>query len=304
MEPSLIVYPSEVPCARVLVMLHGLGSTILPFSTHLSTCANRSADTTIVCVTYGVSFTSFSSLADQLWGVLLLLGLNSNLIVFGYSMGGFLAQVFAKRYKHAVLGLVLACTGCATHGTLPLTIKGRVFELLTSVYRMDILNSRNSIMPRSWFLTADEISLMEANGPTIKCPAVERNAQMHAVLLYMNDSRKVSIQEALEPIKDLPTLILHGNKDSVLSIGGACAIHGVCTKSKMYIFKNAGHGILMKYRDEVSNILYGWINTTLKDHSTSSGDTTAEAAPTPQSQCHYNSNYSFALKTPSGTAVE
>ena len=92
------------------------------------------------------------------------------------------------------------CTGCATHGTLPLTIKGRVFELLTSVYRMDILNSRNSIMPRSWFLTADEISLMEANGPTIKCLAVERNAQMHAVLLYMNDSRKVSIQEALERI--------------------------------------------------------------------------------------------------------
>ena len=238
-------------------MLHGLGNSILPFSEFLSRNSGTNPYTTIVVVSYGVCFKTFDELADQLWDVLAAVQLHRKLVLFGYSMGGFIAQVFAKKHPDAVMGLVLACTACATHGSIPLTVKGRLLELLTSVHRLD--TKAPSLLPKHWFLTSDEVFLMERNKRYNKCLSLERNAQMHAVLAYMAASKGVAIEAALAPLQHLPVLILHGTKDSVLSFGGACVMHKVLKRSLLRVFKDSGHGILARYPEMVAKTVHEWL---------------------------------------------
>ena len=240
-------------------MLHGLGNSILPFSEFLSRNSGANADTTVVAVSYGVHFGTFSDLVDKLWASLESLRLNRNLVLFGYSMGGFIAQVFAKKHPKAVIGMVLACTACAAYGSIPLTIKGRMLELLTSFYRLDA--KAPSLLPKNWFLTRDEVFLMENNKHVDRCLSVERNTQMHAVLAYMADSRGLSVEQAMQPLQDVPALVLHGTKDSVLTFSGACAMHRELKASVMRVFKDAGHGILVRYPEQVAEAVHKWLQT-------------------------------------------
>ena len=277
MEPSVVVYPSLVESARTIVMLHGLGNSMLPFSEFLSQSSGANPDTAVIAVTYGVSFEAFSDLADKLWVVLQSLHFTRNLVLFGYSMGGFIAQVFAKRYPHAVIGMVLACTGCAIHGSIPLTIKGRILELLTSFHRLDA--KAPSLLPKNWFLTNDEVFLLENNKHVDKCLSVERNAQMHAVLAYMADSKHTSITQAMEPLQHIPVLILHGTEDSVLTFSGACAMHRELKNSVMRVFKDAGHGILMRFPEQVADAVHAWLQTLPKPATVPTSARTPAPAP-------------------------
>ena len=261
MEPAVVVYPSAERSEKVIVMLHGLGNSILPFSEFLSRNSDVNPNTTVVVVTYGVGFETFSDLVDQLWTILKELQLTCNLIMFGYSMGGFIAQVFAEKYPGSVIGLVLACTGSASYGSIPLTVKGRLLELLSSFHRLD--TKAPSLLPRQWFLTEDEVFLMERNEHVDKCLSIERNAQMHSVLQYMAASKNKSLEVVLKPLLHTPTLILHGTDDSVLAFHGACAIHRILKKSSLRIFQGAGHGILIRYPDQVADAVHSWIKDVL-----------------------------------------
>ena len=284
MEPAIIIYPASEDSKRVLVMLHGLGNSILPFSDYLSRHSGANPNTTVVVVTYGVYFKSFEELTEQLWNVLSGVHLTQNLVLFGYSMGGFIAQVFAKQHPQAVAGMVLACTACASYGSIPLTVKGKFLELVTSVHRLDA--KAPSLLPKHWFLTEDEVFLMERNKRYHKCLSLERNTHMHAVLNYMSASKNVSVKSSMQPLRHIPTLILHGTKDSVLDISGARAMHRALATSSLRVFRGAGHGILARYPETVSSTVHDWLQT-LPLAATA-------APPSPAPSAVLQSTFSFA----------
>lgn len=256
--PSLLVYPSKTPpCNRVLVMLPGFGNSAAPFAKLLSKKPNVEGNNdAAVIVTYGAMFSSFTELASQIWTALAAQGFTTNIVLIGYSMGGFVAQHLAKLYPQAVVGVVLACTACPEKGMLPLTRKGKALEILQTIASKSVA---------MWFLPKDEqtMAMSKTSHPyEDKCMAVENNAQMHAILQYTSESTGRTIAESCGSLTQ-PVLLLHGDKDTVLSVENARAMHKALPNSQLFVFANIGHGLLNEHGEVIMTLIGRWISASV-----------------------------------------
>lgn len=256
--PSLLVYASKtVPCNRVLVMLPGFGNSVAPFAKLLSKKPKEDNNNdTAVIVSYGAMFSTFTELASQIWTALAAQGFTNNIVLIGYSMGGFVAQHVAKQYPQAVVGVVLACTACPEKGMLPLTKKGKALEILQT------FASKSVAM---WFLPKDEryMAMSKTFHPyEDKCMAVENNAQMHAILQYTSESTDRTVAEACGSLTQ-PVLLLHGDKDTVLSVDNARAMHKALPNSQLYVFANIGHGLLNQHGEVIMILIDRWMSASV-----------------------------------------
>ena len=291
MMPSLLVYsPKTLPYSRVLVMLPGFGNSSAPFAKFVSKKAKPHSDTdATVIVTYGAMFSSFTELATLIWAALSAQGFTHNLVLIGYSMGGFVAQHLAKMYPDAVIGVVLACSGCPENGMLPLTSRGKALEIV------QIILSKSVAM---LFLPKDEQRMAKKVHPyEDKCMSADNNAQMHAILQYTNDSKGKTVADACGSLAQ-PVLLLHGDSDTVLGVNNARAMHQALPNSQLYVFENVGHGLLNEYGEAMNDLIARWIvsSTTVTPTGTSTAPTMTPM-PTPGG---YNvpsvcSGYSFSL---------
>lgn len=245
-------------------MLPGYGAPPLAFAGYVeNTVAND--DTVTLLVSYGVHFESFEDLGVQIWNMLSSFGYTSNVILMGYSMGGFIAQTIAKQQPVGVVGLVLVSTGTATKGSLPLTTKGRFLELvkgITSTFRKKKDSEETDIrsrIPVNLVGTTDEkIMLRNLHGRYSKANTINTNVQMKSILKYMRDSKNKDMAEQAKGITQ-QVLILHGSRDSVLDVSSAQQLHAALPKtSTLYVIQGAGHGMVFASAEQVSAMVNNW----------------------------------------------
>lgn len=264
-QPSLLIYPSKLPHHRVMVMLPGFGASQLSLTRYMD-ATTQNEDTVTVLVTYGLFFESFEDLGQQIWDMLSAFGYTSDIVLFGYSMGGFVAQTIAKQQPAGVIGLILVSTGTATHGSIPLTVKGRVLEMLKGV--SNFTKTENSKMamlfPKKLVMSPDE---QHMSMTATRSGSVTSNVQMKSILQYMADSKNKSLSEQVTGITQ-PVLILHGSKDSVLDVKFAEKLRAALPQATLFVIEGSGHGMLFSKAAQVSTIINNWSTMFVKTNPT------------------------------------
>lgn len=180
--------------------------------------------------------------------------------VFGFSLGGFVAQDLALLRPWAVRSVVLAGTGPAgapkMHGWR---------EDIERESRHDVPTPQNLLYiffahtDTSRVLGVEFLGRISArtdrDAPTT--PAV-RDAQYDAVLDWgVPDIAKL---ERLTAIRQ-PTLILQGDDDLMIRTPGSHTLAGLIPNAQLHIFPDAAHASIFQYPEEAARLVREFIST-------------------------------------------
>ena len=194
--------------------------------------------------------------------------------VFGYSLGGYIAQQFTVSYPEKVNRLILAATTCGGKNGIPAPPE---FIKLQS----DVVNkSLNNIS-----LTADEIESLSsaslgsgwirlhpesldipANITTFQQlkPGLSQNAmnnQKNAAFAWAATNWSGACDELAKIAK--PTLVITGTDDNLLvPHGNALVIAGKIPGAWLVQIKDAGHAVMVQYPEEIGKIVNAFLSTT------------------------------------------
>ena len=172
--------------------------------------------------------------------------------IFGISMGGMIAQEFVLTYPERTRGLVLGCTNCgASHsiqappenvaalvpqpGMSPEEQARRAFSVACG---KQFLNSA------SGQATLEQALAEMANYPITPMHTFQR--QMGAIMGFDSFARLGEIKS--------PTLIIHGDDDSIVPYANAEVLHGAIKGSKVHTLKAAGHMFFWEAPEETVRV--------------------------------------------------
>lgn len=175
--------------------------------------------------------------------------------VFGFSLGGFVAQDLALLRPWAVRNLVLAGTGPAGAPTMhgwreDIERESRhdvpTAESLLYIFFAHTDTSRTrgvDFLRRLGARTADR------DAPTT---SAVRDAQYDAVLAWgVPDMTKL---ERLTGIRQ-PTLVLQGDDDLMIRTPGSHTLAGLIPDARLHVFPDAAHASIFQYPDEAAAIV-------------------------------------------------
>lgn len=197
--------------------------------------------------TVGTEGFGVDQLGDDLAAVLNGLNLRGA-IVAGHSMGGIGAQSFALRHPEVladrVRGLVLV-------GTLGRSVPTLPFPMIQSVLTSDGYERRKG----SSSLLNRYLSL-RAFGDDVAPSVVERNREIFL------DCPTSTVLGALEPILDfdltgrlptidVPTLVLHGNRDRVVPLSRGQELERLIPDARLETLRGAGHMLPLERPDGI-----------------------------------------------------
>ena len=180
--------------------------------------------------------------------------------VFGASLGGGIAQLFALFYPDRVRSLVLSVTHCGgSHMVVP---HAEIAEVLSSLTMADPEERAEAMMR---LCVTPEFA---AGNPGIMQRMKEERARQYASSQGIRQQQQVScatdIYERLPEIKAL-TLIIHGDADQLVPVENARVMASRIPNAELVIFPDAGH-ILVEAGDEPDRVTLDF----LKRHRLSS----------------------------------
>lgn len=165
--------------------------------------------------------------------------------VLGVSMGGMVAQELVLNHPQQVQGLVLGCTNCG--GEHRVAAAPEMVELLTPLPGL----SREEQVRRSWpavttpeFLESHGDVMEERLGASLVNPTPIETAmrQMAAVQAFDSFDRLPQIKA--------PTLILHGDRDSIIPVANAHVLKDRIPGAELSVFADAGHLFTFEFPEE------------------------------------------------------
>jgi 3-oxoadipate enol-lactonase len=172
--------------------------------------------------------------------------------IFGISMGGMIAQEFALAYPARTRGLVLGCTNCgASHS---ISAAPEVLANLMPVPGMD---------PAEQALRAFSVACgraflnSEAGQATLKQAIAEMgNYPVTPMHTFMRQGQAIGGFDSFARLGQIksPTLIIHGDDDSIVPYQNAEVLHGAITGSKVHILNLAGHMFFWEAPEETVRV--------------------------------------------------
>lgn len=176
-----------------------------------------------------------AELAVDAAGLLDALGIESA-HVFGFSMGGMVAQELALAHPERLRSLTLGCTYCGgpeSQTMLPANAQ-RLAEALSS-------GDRERVYRTMWELNlspdfrADESRypafLEMASGLPAPLPTIM--LQVQAIMAHDTSTRL--------PGLEMPTLVVHGTEDQVLGVANGRQVASLLPQARLEIFEDVGH---------------------------------------------------------------
>jgi pimeloyl-ACP methyl ester carboxylesterase len=153
--------------------------------------------------------------------------------IFGFSMGGMIAQEFALHYPHRVRSLILGGTSCG--GTSAVRARASVLELLFSRVNLTPRQSLEVMVPY----------IYDANTPR---PMIEedlgvRLADYPTPRGYMAQLRGLSQWASYARLDGLraPTLVLHGVSDQLIPAQNAQILADAIRGARLELIDQASH---------------------------------------------------------------
>lgn len=166
-------------------------------------------------------------------------------IVIGLSYGSVVAQHFAVNYPDALKKLVLISTFAHTTPFFEAIGTSWVRALETGGYGLLLDVMLPNVLSESYF-----------NNPLIPIDMMKEarkgvNENTEAILKLMRATgERKDYRSNLKKIK-VPALIIHGEKDLLISVNMANEVHLNIAGSKFVVIKNAGHTLNLEFVPEV-----------------------------------------------------
>ncbi len=197
--------------------------------------------------------TSIPELAADAAALLDELGLDSAHI-YGFSMGGMIAQELALRFPDRVRGLVL---GCTTPGG-PLAARPSVGDLRDLAAATDLRDPIGGWTARLLFSSQfrrahpDRVRELLRLFAAHRAPPQGIGAHWWASVFHDTTSRLPQIQA--------PTLVLHGERDAMSPIANSMLLARGIPDSQLSIVPGAGHAYALECPEESFRLLTEWLD--------------------------------------------
>jgi 3-oxoadipate enol-lactonase len=172
--------------------------------------------------------------------------------IFGISMGGMIAQEFALAYPERTRGLVLGCTNCGSSHSV--TADPAALANLIPAPGMDPIEAAR----RAFSVACGKAFLNSEAGQAILNQAIADmgNYPITPLDTLMRQGQAVAGFDSFERLGQIksPTLIIHGDDDSIVPYPNADVLQGAIAGSKKHTLKAAGHMFFWEVPDETVRV--------------------------------------------------
>lgn len=170
--------------------------------------------------------------------------------IFGISMGGMIAQEFAVAYPERTRGLVLGCTNCGASHSVPAD-PAAIANLIPAPGMDPIEQAR-----RAFSVACGKAFLNSAAGQEILSQAIAEmgNYPITPMHTFMRQGQAIGSFDSFARLGQIksPTLIIHGDDDSIVPYPNAEVLQGAIAGSKKHTLKAAGHMFFWEVPDEAA----------------------------------------------------
>ena len=240
-----------------LIMCTGYASTMDLWSTKLINELQKNF--TVILFDYrGMGYSknmsgsfSINTLADDVYMIMNKLNIRKTNII-GWSMGGFVAQMFAINHAERVNKLILYATNCG--GTDTINPTEEISRILSnpSSSPAELLGT---LFPDSWLSTH--------NKPWEYLPEVEEPYNTETVKLQYD-----AVQDWLKPGGgsagllhkfDIPVLIVCGSEDKVVPHKNSYNLSELISSSILTVVEGTGHGLMYQLPEDFANYVMNFL---------------------------------------------
>jgi 3-oxoadipate enol-lactonase len=170
--------------------------------------------------------------------------------IFGISMGGMIAEEFALAYPERTRGLVLGCTNCGASHSVPAD-PAAIANLIPAPGIDPIEQAR-----RAFSVACGKAFLNSAAGQEILSQAIAEmgNYPITPMHTFMRQGQAIGGFDSFARLGQIksPTLIIHGDDDSIVPYPNAEVLQGAIAGSKKHTLKAAGHMFFWEVPDEAA----------------------------------------------------
>jgi 3-oxoadipate enol-lactonase len=172
--------------------------------------------------------------------------------IFGISMGGMIAQEFALACPERTRGLVLGCTNCGTGHSIAAD-PAAIANLIPTPGMDPIEQARRafSVACGTAFLNS------EAGQATLTQAIAEMgNYPVTPMHTFMRQGQAIGGFDSFARLGQIksPTLIIHGDDDSIVPYLNADVLQGAIAGSKKHTLKAAGHMFFWEVPEETARV--------------------------------------------------
>ena len=194
--------------------------------------------------------------------------------VFGYSLGGFIAQQFTVSYPEKVNRLILAATTCGGKNGIPappefIKLQSDIVNKSLnniSLTAEEIKSLSSASLGSGWIRLHPESLDIPANITTFQQlkPGLSQNTmnnQKNAAFAWAATNWSGACDELAKIAK--PTLVITGTDDNLLvPHANALVIAGKIPGAWLVQIKDAGHAVMVQYPEEIGKIVNTFLSTT------------------------------------------
>ena len=172
--------------------------------------------------------------------------------IFGISMGGMIAQEFALAYPQRTRGLVLGCTNCgASHS---IAADPAAIANLIPAPGMDPIEQAR----RAFSVACGKAFLDSEAGQATLTQAIAEmgNYPVTPMHTFMRQGQAIGGFDSFTRLGQIksPTLIIHGDDDSIVPYPNADVLQGAIAGSKKHTLKAAGHMFFWEVPEETVRV--------------------------------------------------
>jgi len=179
--------------------------------------------------------------------------------IFGISMGGMIAQEFALAYSARTRGLVLGCTNCGASHSI-----AAAPEALANLMPVPDVNPVEQAR-RAFSVACGKAFLnSEAGQATLNQAIAEMgNYPVTPMHTFMRQGQAIGGFDSFARLGQIksPTLIIHGDDDSIVPHANAEILHRAIAGSKVHTLKAAGHMFFWEVPDETVRVAGDFLNS-------------------------------------------
>ena len=178
--------------------------------------------------------------------------------IFGISMGGMIAQEFALAYPDRTRGLVLGCTNCGASHSVPAD-PAAIANLIPAPGMDPIEQAR-----RAFSVACGKAFLNSAKGHAILDQAIAEigNYPVTPMHTFMRQGQAIGGFDSFARLGQIkaPTLIIHGDDDSIVPYPNAEVLQAAIKGSKEHTLKAAGHMFFWEVPEETVHVAVDFLS--------------------------------------------
>jgi pimeloyl-ACP methyl ester carboxylesterase len=194
--------------------------------------------------------------------------------VLGYSMGSFVAQELALLHPEKLNRLILYAASCGGEQAIPESPEvSKIFSDVANNRLQDITKFLSVIFPQSWIQSHPNNLALP---PSTEIVPNDTKIQQDNVVKEWFATNWSGVCDQLSKVT-VPTLLVAGTEDVAVPANNSLIIAQKIPGAWLVQFREAGHGLMYQYPEQLSTVLQTFLTTTTQASNATSTATAAAA---------------------------